>query len=537
MSSVESLNFYGDFWWSLVSSQFAQAAFVGLVTLLAVRLLARTPAHWRYALLLVAVAKFAVPPVATSLPTGVISKLSPLVTPSALAETQTATTAKNDTVEPTFAAVEVPNATFPTPQAGSTSVRELVTEASSERTFAATDEHDEIANADKPAQRSVTAAMSPTPRVSWKGGLLLAHVFGSIVLLISATASSRRVIADRGDHHAGLTQTASRLAKEIGLRNAPPVFVSDKLRTPISFGVVRPGVAIPRGQAKALTDDQLRLVLLHELTHHRRSDLLVLWIQLFVLAMWWFHPVLWLLNRAIKTVREECCDDFLLAKRLVADHFYCDTLMRLAAVPSGKTDGRFQSLTAALSMADTNRRRLAHRMERLMDVQLARRTRLGIGGCALTLVTALVLLPGMRGSEVAAQSNPSASISLPLREPTTPSNPEHVVSGRVVDEQGRGVVGVKVWLAIDAHWSEVDGPAILGRATTAADGSWQLTPSGDCSEKASDPPPLGRAGSGVAQGLLPRRCRIQRPSPDRRRRLKARDWRTGTNRVAGSGVR
>ena len=101
----------------------------------------------------------------------------------------------------------------------------------------------------------------------------------------------------------------------------------------------------------------------------------------------------------------------------------------------------------------------------------------------LSLLAALALLPGLQSREVVAQTSPSESIALPLKKPEIDNSQSHVVSGRVVDKQGRGVAGVKIWLAIESHWSQIDGPAILGRAMTATDGSWQLTVSGELLEK------------------------------------------------------
>ena len=142
-NAVDLLNACGDQWWSIVASQVPQTAFVGLLMLLLARLFWQAPSHWRYALLLVAVAKFAVPPVATSLPTGVISKLSPLVAPSAIVEQQREAQSTAETLERQFTSAKIRGDSFKAPLSGRTSVNELVDEASGELTLATTATEDQ----------------------------------------------------------------------------------------------------------------------------------------------------------------------------------------------------------------------------------------------------------------------------------------------------------------------------------------------------------------------------------------------------------
>ncbi len=45
-----------------------------------------------------------------------------------------------------------------------------------------------------------------------------------------------------------------------------------------------------------------RIVLAHELVHHRRGDLFVNAIQIAIAIVWWFHPVVWILIFANRTL-------------------------------------------------------------------------------------------------------------------------------------------------------------------------------------------------------------------------------------------
>ena len=42
----------------------------------------------------------------------------------------------------------------------------------------------------------------------------------------------------------------------------------------------------------------------------------MLWIQWCFVAIWWFHPLAWILNLTILRLREQCCDDLVIIEKL-----------------------------------------------------------------------------------------------------------------------------------------------------------------------------------------------------------------------------
>jgi beta-lactamase regulating signal transducer with metallopeptidase domain len=61
-----------------------------------------------------------------------------------------------------------------------------------------------------------------------------------------------------------------------GIRRPVRLVESDRVMAPAAWGIVRPIVILPREITSILTADQLKWVLLHELAHIRRNDLLVI---------------------------------------------------------------------------------------------------------------------------------------------------------------------------------------------------------------------------------------------------------------------
>src|SRR5208283_3766492 len=79
--------------------------------------------------------------------------------------------------------------------------------------------------------------------------------------------------------------------------------------SPAVCGLFRPTILIPQSLANHFTDEQLRAVLLHELIHLRRRDVLVNFAQALLQIFYWWHPLFWLANMRIHRVREEAVDD------------------------------------------------------------------------------------------------------------------------------------------------------------------------------------------------------------------------------------
>jgi prepilin-type processing-associated H-X9-DG protein len=92
-----------------------------------------------------------------------------------------------------------------------------------------------------------------------------------------------------------------------GLRRVPRVVFSSKVCCPAVFGAFRPVLLFPADQAP-MTQREARHILLHELAHIRRGDLLVHAGYMILVTVYWFNPLLWLIRRHIQNLRELCCD-------------------------------------------------------------------------------------------------------------------------------------------------------------------------------------------------------------------------------------
>lgn len=87
-----------------------------------------------------------------------------------------------------------------------------------------------------------------------------------------------------------------------------PLFISERARSPMVVGVLRPVIVLPQHIVDRLEAQQLAPVLLHEQAHIRRGDIVFGLLQELVALVFWWSPVLRYMNHTIHIERELACD-------------------------------------------------------------------------------------------------------------------------------------------------------------------------------------------------------------------------------------
>jgi bla regulator protein blaR1 len=93
------------------------------------------------------------------------------------------------------------------------------------------------------------------------------------------------------------------------VKRAGRVVQFDGVEQPAIMGVLQPTLLLPTDGA-ALDDEQLRMVMLHELAHVRRWDIAANWALVMIRAIHWWNPVYWLAAARFRSLREQACDAF-----------------------------------------------------------------------------------------------------------------------------------------------------------------------------------------------------------------------------------
>lgn len=151
-----------------------------------------------------------------------------------------------------------------------------------------------------------------------------AGVLAFLLYFVSGLAGLRRRV-----------RNAVRMRPEDGRGNGPGtaggkyrIYECDDLPSPFVMGIFCPQIYLPCG----LSEEQRYMVLLHEQHHIRRKDHLVKYLSFGLLAVYWFHPLVWAAWFCMCRDMEMSCDEKVLELLgMERRKEYSRTLLALAA--------------------------------------------------------------------------------------------------------------------------------------------------------------------------------------------------------------
>ena len=388
--AIHSVNSVSQFWAQLVVSLTWQSTLVALVLIAIVLWAKRLPSPVRYAILLVALLKFASPPFLHA-PSGIFSSLEVAAVsqsdigafdlgPSAIAQNNFDSAfdhSSYDSDSRPLGYQEIDRNEF-----------ESQMPLAIRNGLNSSEPQDEVSSSPALSQSAPESA-----RLSIYSWLMLVQILGSLFVvskLLTEWTRLKRLKSNSNDqlssHQARLFET---IRKRFRFLRQPELLVSNSISAPISFGCWRPKVVIP--ESVFANENFATIAITHELAHLSRYDSWFNWIQNLLLAVWWYNPVLWLLNGQIRKVREDCCDDIVLASGMATDCEYSNSLVEIAKLSlADDCSGRLQT---AFSMA---RHPLKTRLVRIMNSGLPRAKRLSWSGILAVFVLCALCLPGLR---------------------------------------------------------------------------------------------------------------------------------------------
>ncbi|MEN8376118.1 MAG: HEAT repeat domain-containing protein [Gemmatimonadota bacterium] len=190
---------------------------------------------------------------------------------------------------------------------------------------------------------AVAGARSALAALGLKRALLLLWATGTLLLvarlLIGSVRVRRLVSRARELTDEPSERSVFHLARRLGIGSYVRLVHSDEISMPITTGVGRPTIVLPDG-FEDWSEDRLRAVILHELAHIQRRDVLSHLMSRFACALHWFNPMAWHSAARLRTESERACDDMVLGAGTRASA-YADHLLSIlracSTVPSPAT--------------------------------------------------------------------------------------------------------------------------------------------------------------------------------------------------------
>jgi TonB family protein len=208
------------------------------------------------------------------------------------------------------------------------------------------------------------------------------------------------------------------------------LILSSDFPEPGVCGIRRPKLVLPKRVVEALTDQELEAVLLHEVAHVRRRDNLVSLFQSWLGCVFWFHPVIWLINRQLLQEREHACDEEVLSHTRNSQEYLSSLLKVFQSSLGEKLAG------ASLITGSNLKRRIDHMRSHVSRKSSVAWHRLMMSGFVLAWIVSVIATLPANQKVLVAQQGPESSEAITRSEALPSAALKGVVAG-----VRRGVVG------------------------------------------------------------------------------------------------
>lgn len=163
----------------------------------------------------------------------------------------------------------------------------------------------------------------------WPTLLVIGYAVGALILLAWRLLQWRTLLLQVRSLPSADPVTCDLVAevcRRLGVRRVPSARISDEAPAPFVMGLFRPLLVLPHRQL--VRPDEFETVVVHEVAHLRRGDLLVRLLQWIAGTLLFFWPVVAWVNRRIDVAREVACDEWALRYGKLTAGEYARCLLR-----------------------------------------------------------------------------------------------------------------------------------------------------------------------------------------------------------------
>lgn len=316
-------------------------------------------------------------------------------------------------------------------------------------------------------------AASPGARLSQRQWL----TFGNVVIAVWATGmlgvllhlmvqawrAHARLHRATDVHDPAWSEPSRLAAQRLGLRGPVPLKRYGGELTPMVIGFWQPTILLP-ADSDCWPAAQRQQVLLHELAHVQRRDVLTQYMATLACAVYWFNPLAWWAATQMKRLREIACDDAVVTHTGVPVD-YAEMLLGVAK------RYRSQSIAGAVAMARSN-----NVEGRIAAILSSTRSRVLLTKRTVRYLAASALVAAVMVGSCQLSSRADETPATPAEEPATESqkptdladSDKQSITIRLLDESGQPLAGAKVF-ANSVRPPDFEGERIVNQDLVADD--------------------------------------------------------------------
>lgn len=195
-------------------------------------------------------------------------------------------------------------------------------------------------------------------QLDWRGALLLLWAIGV------AACIAQMLIAFSGVWRIRHAAQPWSIAEDLLVAHGVPVLKTKAGTMPMTCGFLKPAILMPE-DAETWTEDRRRMVLLHEIAHVKRGDVVAHLLGRLALVLNWWNPLAWLAWREFLKERERATDDLVLSTGTRAS-VYASHLLEIAR------SMRSKPALACAAVAMARRSELEGRLVAILDGRVNR---------------------------------------------------------------------------------------------------------------------------------------------------------------------
>ncbi|MHB8074045.1 M56 family metallopeptidase [Desulfosporosinus fructosivorans] len=161
-------------------------------------------------------------------------------------------------------------------------------------------------------KQSNTKEEGPAKNYSYSWIFAILWLAGVLILAILAIATNLRFYFKvRGEPFTtdlGMSKLMQECTRKLGIRKKLPIIIMNGIYTPCLYGILSPKLLLPKSLVNRLNEENIRHIVMHELSHYKRKDILINWLAVAAQIVHWFNPLIWY---SFARMREDCelaCD-------------------------------------------------------------------------------------------------------------------------------------------------------------------------------------------------------------------------------------